>query len=662
MSCGSKVNKSCLIKKGKNVCVDKIKTCVCRDFFVDDNGIEFNSNNDPSQACFILGTDFANYNICQIDLETIQQATTTNLVYQNVKTDADGAFCVDMPQQTQELNITLKLKFKNNSKLCAVNSCAYREACCGHLLIKEDQNCIVFTQNFTPYLYDLIWRSYDGSANNLSNPNLGMRNQPLLRIASADYADGVSTLAERCASNPNPRTVSNNICKSTSSILNSMNLTDMTWAWGQFLDHELDLTPEGTEDMSLVTPSVMDDPEEEYPGRTITIRRSVFIAGSSPREQPNHISAFIDASNVYGYNSIRAHELRLLDGSGKMKTVTADNGEDILPYNTAGLDNAMHGSSTASDFFLAGDIRANENVVLIGMHTLFVREHNRLCDQIAIDFPVWAGQDELIYQHARRIVGGIMQTITMREFLPALLGSNAPEPYTFYNKDVDPSIATEFSTAGYRIGHTMLSSNLKVGTSGTLALRDAFFRPSYVQTNGIDALLQGAFLQVMQEIDGQIVDDVRNFLFDSPTVSHLLDLATLNIQRGRDHGLPDYNSVRVAYGLTAKASFAEITSNTTVQTQLANLYDSVDCIDPWIGVIIEDHLPGAAVGELLCTILKDQFTRLRDGDRFWFENDRALDDATKQMIRDTTLADVIIRNTSLTSADVPADVFHLTPP
>jgi hypothetical protein len=341
----------------------------------------------------------------------------------------------------------------------------------------------IISNIFNIYDLELIWRSYDGSGNNVTNPTLGKANENLYRKALSDYADGQSALAVRGPNNPSPRVISNNLCKSTGSVPNSLNLTDMIWGWGQFLDHEIDLTPNDSgEFANIVTPTVVDDPEEDYPGRTIEFQRSRYQNGNSPsvREQPNVISSFIDGTNVYGSDVTRAYALRRLDGSGKLRTGLADNGETILPYNDLGLGNAGPGGPPES-FFLAGDIRANENVLLTSLHVLFVREHNRLCDQIVSEHPGWAGQDEIVYQHARRIVSGLMQQITYSEFLPSLLGPETLGVYSGYQNSENPEISTEFSTAGYRLGHSMLSSNLKVGDSGTLALRDAFFTPSYIQ-------------------------------------------------------------------------------------------------------------------------------------------------------------------------------------
>ena len=138
---------------------------------------------------------------------------------------------------------------------------------------------------------------------------------------------------------------------------------------------------------------------------------------------------------------------------------------------------------------------------------------------------------------------------------------------------------------------------------------------------------------------------------------HLLDLVTLNIQRGRDHGIPGYNDVREAYGLNRVNSYSEITNNIDVQNKLDTLYDSPDDIDPWVGCLVEDHVSGSGVGPLLVAILKDQFERLRDGDRYYFENNISLTDDEKNEIRSTTLANIIRRNTNL--FNVQDDVFHL---
>src|SRR4029079_7870017 len=115
-----------------------------------------------------------------------------------------------------------------------------------------------------------------------------------------------------------------------------------------------------------------------------------------------------------------------------------------------------------------------------------------------------------------------------------------------------------------------------------VALRDAFFNPSLLQETGVDGILKYAASTNSEELDTQIVDGLRNFLFGAPGQGGL-DLASLNIQRGRDHGLADYNTVRASYGLTRVTSFDQITSDAAVQETLKSLYGTVDNVDLWVG-------------------------------------------------------------------------------
>lgn len=153
-----------------------------------------------------------------------------------------------------------------------------------------------------------------------------------------------------------------------------------------------------------------------------------------------------------------------------------------------------------------------------------------------------------------------------------------------------------------------------------------------------------------------IVDEVRNFLFGPPG-SGGLDLSALNIQRGRDHGLADYNTVRVAYGLRPVTSFAQITSDVPTQQALEEAYGNVNDIDLWVGALAEDHLRVGSVGPLLSRILVDQFTRLRDGDRFWYQRD--LSARELRDVQALSLADVVRLNT--TTKNLQENVFFFTP-
>jgi hypothetical protein len=231
---------------------------------------------------------------------------------------------------------------------------------------------------------------------------------------------------------------------------------------------------------------------------------------------------------------------------------------------------------------------------------------------------------------------------------------------------VNASIMNEFSTVLFRVGHTMLSPQLMRMTNdgapapgGHVALRDAFFQPQNLAgANELEYFLKGLASDQQQEVDMHVVDEVRNFLFGEPLVGGF-DLPTLNIQRGRDHGLSDYNSMRLAFDLDAAASFADITSDPAIQSALSSLYGDVSDVDAWVGAIAEDHVPGAAVGELILTGLREQFKRLRDGDRFWYRNDSALSPDDLAWLDSLRLSDVIRMNTSITH--IQSNVFLMVP-
>jgi peroxidase len=503
-------------------------------------------------------------------------------------------------------------------------------------------------------------RSIDGRSNNFRDRAMGAAGTQLRRLVPSDYGDGVSSLAG--GSRPGPRAVSNAVSAQAGPIPNPFGLSDYLWQWGQFVDHDIDLTggvdPPEPADVPVPLGDLFFDPTGTGTAR-IALNRSIYdpttgISPARPREQINEITAWIDASNVYGSDDSRAAALRANDGTGRLRTSAGD----LLPRNTEGLPNA---GGARPDLFLAGDVRANEQAGLTAMHTLFVREHNRLAGLIAAANP--GLDDDGIYERARRLVGAEMQVITYREFLPALLGPQAPRRYRGYRSSVDARIANLFSTAAYRFGHSALSptlrrvdADLEEIPAGHLALRDAFFAPQRISDEGgIDPILRGLAHQVCQRIDPYVVDDVRNFLFGPPGAGGF-DLPSLNIQRGRDHGLPSYNDVRAGLGLSRALAFADVSSDPEIQARLASVYSSVDDLDAWVGGLAEDPLPGSQVGALVATVLRQQFEALRDGDRFWYT--RTLTARERVEVERTRLSDVIRRNTGI-GDEIPDDVFRV---
>ncbi|HYV93820.1 MAG TPA: peroxidase family protein [Chitinophagales bacterium] len=511
----------------------------------------------------------------------------------------------------------------------------------------------------------LPYRSYDGTNNNTSSETRavwGATDIPLVRGLPTEYGSSDPNNAMGGENRPSAREISNVLCYEPVTQFNDRNLSTFVYVWGQFLDHDISLTPQDTTeyapvslpgDEPLFTQDIPFFRSKVYPGTGVT----------NARQQFNSVTAWIDASMVYGSDSTRAAWLRTFE-NGKMKTSAGNllpwntvTGEqsDAIDLNAPSMDNdAGHTVKT----FVAGDVRAAEHPGITSLHTLFVREHNRICDEyIAQGFT----NDEKIYQMARKQVGALIQAITYQEFLPALgISLNS---YTTYKSNVRPDIPNTFSTAGYRLGHTWVADEIALCDNdcqevnpGQLDLVDVFFNPEYILDYGLEPFLKGFATHKQYETDNKINSVLRDFLFGE---GFGIDLASLNIQRGRDHGLPDYNAVRQFYTGSAVTSFLQITSDTTKAAALESLYGDVNDIDLWIGLLAEDHVPGKSVGKTINAMLTSQFRKLRDGDYYFYEYDPYLPASTRNVIKNTTFADVIKRNTTLTN--LQTNVFFTQP-
>ncbi len=500
-------------------------------------------------------------------------------------------------------------------------------------------------------------RSIEGSHNNSQNTEWGAEGDELYLITTPAFEDGVSEMTGQ--DRPNPRHISNYLFSQEETISDDQNLSDFIWVFGQFLDHDIVLVDNDlTEPLAIRIPE--DDPVFSQNGAPIGMFRSRGMLGTGSdenniRRYANEVTAYLDASVIYGSTNTRADWLRsFVDGKLKMSS------GGLLPWNTTtGEFNDPRDLSApfmedavrvSSKHFVAGDVRANENPLLTSFHTLFVREHNRLCDEIKINEPDL--DDEAIYQKARKIVGGLLQVITYDEWLP-VMGVKLPS-YNGYRPEVNAQVSNVFSSAAFRMGHTLINSNIPRLSDdgqeiprGSITLREAFFNPIEINlAGGIEPYLRGMASQVQQKLDCKVIDDVRNFLFGNPSQGGL-DLAAININRGRERGLGDFNSIRADVGLPRLKSFSEISDDDEAMLLLSQMYSSIDDIDPWVGMLAEDYMPGAMFGSTIMAIMEDQFTRLRDGDKFFFEADSNLSETEKAMIRQTTLRDVIMRNTDI---------------
>jgi hypothetical protein len=533
--------------------------------------------------------------------------------------------------------------------------------------------------------------------NNVANSTLGTANTDLLRLSPVAYADGIS--APSLPNNPSARVISDIINNQADAAGNDIatvdgnSLSDFGYAWGQFIDHDMDLTPTGSGEFD----NIQADPNDPSQMATQTFERSSFdpstgTSTSNPRQQVNAVTSYLDLSNVYGSNTTVANALRTFQG-GQLKT--SDNGLllplDNTTYFTTDQIAALNMANDSqlvpeSQLFAAGDVRANENMELTALQTLFVRNHNAIATELAKQDPTKFGftswNDENLYQEARKINIAEEQMITYTQYLPDLLGPAAPK-YTGYNANVNPAIATEFSTVAFRFGHSMLSGTIeRQDNNGNdiadqnpngagVSLAQDFFDPSIINPSGVFDPISGhttsdiaAFLKgdadgVAQATDALAINDIRNLLFaNGAAMDNGQDLIARDVQRARDDGIGTYNQVRVAFGLKPVTSFAQITSNVTLQQELQQAYGSVDNIDPFEGGLAEDHVPGSDMGPLFTTILSNQFSRLENGDRFFYLNETFTPAEQAMLQQGNTLAKVIEANTDITN--LQPDVMKFT--
>jgi hypothetical protein len=606
-------------------------------------------------------------------------------------------------------------------------------------------------------------RTLDGGSNNLTHPVWGQAGMQYARVAAPNYADGIS----RMVAGPSPRYISNRIFNDGGQNLFSENdISQWGWAWGQFLDHDIGLRDERpAEDASM--PYDKHDKLEGFANDlgALGFSRSPAAPGTgaaSPRQQINTLSSVIDASNVYGVTSGRLDWLR----DGPVDGDPANNAATLLmsPGNylpratergnasaapSMDIMGALFGSPTRA--VVAGDVRANENVVLTAIHTLLAREHNRIVADLA-GRPL---SPEEKFQIARRVVGAEIQYITYSEFLPTL--GVRLDGYRGYSAAVDPTLSNEFAVVGYR-AHSMIHGEFEptvpAGTYTENQLNNVFpaegitvernadgtvtlVIPLVVAFGNPDLLEQigeGPILQSLGEHqyanDEQIDNSLRSVLFQMPKrkgqdprtcgapvirpscFTGVADLGADDIQRGRDHGMPSYNDMRLAYGLAPVRSFTEITGEatdrfpndpkidpsdpiddpnildfvqlrdaqgtvvpvgsdeaqeeavagvrrSTLAARLRGVYGDVNKVDAFVGMVSEKHVAGTEFGPLQLAIWKKQFQALRDGDRFFYLNDPVL-----ETIRQTygityrhTLAELIDLDGGAT---VPANVFKAT--
>ena len=541
---------------------------------------------------------------------------------------------------------------------------------------EEPESCEVVRSTYT---FDgKEFRSSDGRCNNVNHPEWGAHGAPLQRLAKPDYEDVVGgKKRDKFGINKPVRTRLRRLLPGARSISiefheDKANDDDdhsyLLMQWGQYLDHDVTLSPtvsgvdceKENSPNCFNIPILSDDPQfgkgRRFERDFIPLTRSApdeKLNAFHTREQFNELTSFIDSSNVYGSDQDRQENLRVkISGEPGpfLKTIKDGEGKEALPFQIPNLPNEC----CMGELYLclqAGDVRASEQPFLSFMHTLWVREHNRIVRILIKLNPTW-GPDRLFFE-ARRIVASVNQHITFDEYLPNLLGGfifkSIFTPYQGYEPTTNPGAFNEFSHAAYRMGHSQLRNLLarldeNYELLSNITFRQGFFQPAryfseYEDHASYDNYFRGLIGRNSQQIDRFISEELANHLFEEVDEKGIptgpgFDLAALNIQRGRDHGLPPY-LVMLSQAINFLTSKGLPIPHPLMLpdefVKLCRIYGpkTFARMDIWVGGLAErametalpyDKQDGGQLGPTFTYIIGIQMLHFRDGDRFFYRN------------------------------------------
>uniref|UniRef100_A0A915CXX0 Uncharacterized protein n=1 Tax=Ditylenchus dipsaci TaxID=166011 RepID=A0A915CXX0_9BILA len=504
------------------------------------------------------------------------------------------------------------------------------------------------------------YQRYDGWFNNLANPEWGSVGSRLHRDVPSNYQDGVYRLASNL---PSARAISDLVFRGQVVAYEIMQSTQISCPLEVHkipvprCDPVFDLQCEGKTEIPFIRAKY-----DKTTGHGL----------NSPREQVNDRTSWIDASFLYSTQEPWVAALRSFENGtlleGPMPGYPPFNNPHIPLINPPPPQ--IHRLMNPERLFILGDPRINENPGLLSFGLILYRWHNINAKKLQKEYPSWTDED--LFQGARRIVISTLQNIILYEFLPALLAINPSQipSYEGYKPHVPPGISHSFATTAFRFPHSLVPPGLLLRKRNS---KCEFREEDIVQEYSVDEIVLGMASQIAEAEDNVVVEDLRvslsryylcfslfinflDFIF-GPMHFTRLDVVSISIMRGRDNGiLPTTNSAKASICLQ-KLGKPSILRNTSMFNQLAELYGSIDRLDAYVGGMLETN--GSGPGELFTRIIFDQFLRLRDSDRFWFENKQNgfLTDEEQKKIRNINLREIIKQTTSIENDELQKDVF-----
>ncbi|XP_044774343.1 dual oxidase 2 isoform X2 [Neomonachus schauinslandi] len=530
----------------------------------------------------------------------------------------------------------------------------------------------------------LSWevQRYDGWFNNLRHHERGAAGFRLQRLVPANYADGVyQALGEPLL--PNPRLLSDAAMRGTAGQPSHSNRTVLGVFFGYHVLSDL---------VSVETPGCPaeflnihippGDPVFDPDRRgdvVLPFQRSRWDpetgqSPSNPRDLTNEVTGWLDGSAIYGSSHSWSDALRSFSG-GQL----ASGPDPAFPRNAQSpllmwtAPDPATGQRGPGGLYAFGAERGNRDPFLQALGLLWFRYHNLCAQRLAREHPQWG--DEELFQHARKRVIATYQNIVLYEWLPSFLQKTPPK-YAGYSPFLDPSISPEFLVASEQFFSTMVPPGVYMrnascqfqmvpyegfGSSPALRVCNSYWRRENANLNSaqaVDQLLLGMASQIAELEDRIVVEDLRDY-WPGPGKFSRTDYVASSIQRGRDMGLPSYTQALMALGLDTPRNWSHINPHVDPQVleATAALYNQdLSRLELLPGGLLESH---GDPGPLFSTIVLNQFVRLRDGDRYWFENTRNGLFSKKEIaeIRNTTFSDVLVAVTNVDPSALQPRVF-----
>uniref|UniRef100_A0A915EI03 Peroxidase n=1 Tax=Ditylenchus dipsaci TaxID=166011 RepID=A0A915EI03_9BILA len=352
------------------------------------------------------------------------------------------------------------------------------------------------------------------------------------------------------------------------------------------------------------------------------------------REQANQVSSFLDGSTIYGTSTEDLNRLRVNE-SAKLSTSSYAGLLDLLPLDpkTGDYCQSQHHKKKC---FQSGSSDVNLLPGLSAIHTLWFRQHNHVVDKLKEINRHWS--NDRLFEEARKVVIAQIQHITYSEFLPVIIGNDYMRRFGLtlkesgydsgYDMSLDASTLNEFASLAVPIAFSLLATP-------TQSYEEQFNNPDRIyEKSGLENLLKDMIARLAEKPGIKMDEHFRGKFLLSKVSNVGLDIVSIALKQGRDHGLPGFFFNELEEELVIK----------DLADRLATIYETVDDIDLLVGVLAERPKKGSFVGPTLACIIANQFYRTRRGDRFWYENFFAPSAFTEEQlvqIRRTTLSRLI---------------------